>query len=58
VFVGGWALGQLWVFIIVPLAGGALGSAIHRALFEGEAPIAAEESAVAADPGPAPVAHA
>jgi aquaporin Z len=58
VFVGGWALGQLWLFIVVPLAGGVLGSVLHRALFEGETPIAAEESAVAADPGPAPVAHA
>jgi aquaporin Z len=49
VFVGGWALGQLWVFILAPIVGATLGSVVHRALFEGETRIPAEESAVAAD---------
>jgi len=31
-FVGGWALAQLWVFIVAPLVGGAAAAAIHRAL--------------------------
>jgi aquaporin Z len=50
VFVGGWALGQLWLFIVAPLIGGAIGAVIHRALFEDQTQIAPEESAVAADP--------
>lgn len=32
VFVGGWALGQLWLFWVAPLIGGALGAAIYRRL--------------------------
>jgi aquaporin Z len=31
VFVGGAALGQLWVFIVAPLAGGALAGLIYAA---------------------------
>jgi aquaporin Z len=50
VFVGGWALTQLWLFIVAPLAGGALGAAAHRLLFEGVPPVSPEESAVAAEP--------
>jgi aquaporin Z len=53
-FVGGWALGQLWLFIVAPVIGGVLGSVIHRMLFADQTPIAPEESAVAADT----VAHA
>jgi aquaporin Z len=30
-FVGGWALEQLWVFWVAPLAGGLLGGLLHRA---------------------------
>jgi aquaporin Z len=33
-FVGGWALGQLWLFWIAPLIGGALGGVIYRWLSE------------------------
>jgi aquaporin Z len=33
-FVGGWALAQLWLFWIAPLIGGALGGAIYRWLSE------------------------
>jgi aquaporin Z len=29
-FVGGWALGQLWLFWVAPLVGGALGGLIYR----------------------------
>ena len=29
-FVGGWAIGQLWLFIVAPLAGGALGGILYR----------------------------
>jgi aquaporin Z len=32
VFVGGWALEQLWLFIVAPLAGAALAAGIYRAL--------------------------
>ena len=31
-FVGGWALAQLWLFWVAPLAGAAIGGAIYRAL--------------------------
>ncbi len=32
VFVGGWAIEQLWLFIVAPLAGGAIAAAIYMAL--------------------------
>ncbi len=31
-FVGGWALGQLWLFWLAPLLGGLLGGIIHRTM--------------------------
>jgi aquaporin Z len=31
-FVGGWALGQLWLFWLAPLVGGATGGFVYRAL--------------------------
>jgi aquaporin Z len=34
VFVGGWALAQLWLFWVAPLLGGAIGGGIYRSLFE------------------------
>jgi aquaporin Z len=34
VFVGGWALAQLWLFWLAPLVGGALGGLAYRALME------------------------
>ncbi len=49
VFVGGWALTQLWLFVVAPLAGGLLGALVHRALFAGTRQIAPRESAVEAD---------
>ncbi len=35
-FVGGWALGQLWLFGLAPIAGGALGGVLYRWLVPGE----------------------
>ena len=32
VFVGGWAVGQLWLFWVAPIAGGVLGALIYRVL--------------------------
>ena len=32
-FVGGWALAQLWLFWVAPIAGAALAGAAWRALF-------------------------
>jgi len=54
IFVGGWALGQLWLFIVAPVIGAALASLLHGWLFAPGEPIPAEESAVeAARPAPA-----
>jgi aquaporin Z len=36
VFVGGWALGQLWLFWIAPIVGGALGGIVYRALLRAD----------------------
>lgn len=33
VFVGGWALGQLWLFWLAPIGGGIIGGSIYRAAF-------------------------
>jgi aquaporin Z len=49
-FVGGWALEQLWMFIVAPLVGALVGAVLHRALFAEVVPIAPEESAVASEP--------
>lgn len=32
-FVGGWALQQLWLFLLAPLAGGALAAACYKSLW-------------------------
>ena len=37
VFVGGWALAQLWLFWVAPIAGGALGGFLYRNVFESDA---------------------
>jgi aquaporin Z len=49
VYAGGWALGQLWLFIVAPLVGAALAAALHGALFRGTETIDPAESAVAAE---------
>jgi aquaporin Z len=33
-FVGGWAIKQLWLFWLAPLIGGALGGGVYRATLE------------------------
>jgi len=38
VYAGGWALGQLWLFWVAPIAGGLLGGLIHRWLRGEELP--------------------
>jgi aquaporin Z len=48
VFVGGWALSQLWLFIVAPLVGALLGAGIHAVLFMGGEEIDARASAVTA----------
>ena len=53
VFVGDWALAQLWLFIVAPLIGAVLASVVHRYLFAGAAPVEPEKSAVAAEPADA-----
>jgi aquaporin Z len=35
IFVGGWAVEQLWLFWIAPILGAAAAGFTHRALFEG-----------------------
>jgi aquaporin Z len=45
-FVGGWALGQLWLFWLAPILGGALGGFIYRLVSAEEpAPVAVSGSA-------------
>jgi len=34
VFVGGWALGQLWLFWVAPIIGGILGALTYRGIAE------------------------
>ncbi|HWK73204.1 MAG TPA: aquaporin Z [Povalibacter sp.] len=47
--MGGWALGQLWLFWIAPLIGGALAGFTYRSMFEkGEMPTGAAVAATAA----------
>jgi aquaporin Z len=36
IFVGGWALGQLWLFWVAPIVGAAIAGVIYNALFSGE----------------------
>jgi aquaporin Z len=33
IFVGGWAIQQLWLFWLAPIVGGALGGGVYRGLF-------------------------
>ena len=49
IFVGGWALGQIWLFIVAPLVGAALAAWLHRWLFAAGEVVEPGESAVAAE---------
>lgn len=33
IFVGGWAIGQLWLFWVAPIVGGALAGGVYKAVF-------------------------
>jgi aquaporin Z len=44
-FVGGWAISQLWMFILVPILGGLAGGAAYRFLLASEAPPVSIEEA-------------
>ena len=36
IFVGGWALSQLWLFWVAPIIGAAVGGLLYKNLFEGD----------------------
>ncbi|WIG98564.1 aquaporin Z [Myxococcus sp. SDU36] len=44
VFAGSVPLGQLWLFIVAPLLGGATAAAVYRTVFRPSVPISAEEA--------------
>ena len=44
-FVGGWALQQLWLFWVAPIIGGGLAGLLHRAVFAERDPVAAPNRA-------------
>jgi aquaporin Z len=44
VFVGGWALTQLWLFIVGPLIGGVLGALVYRGIHLTDDEITAAEA--------------
>ena len=37
IFVGGWAIQQLWLFWVAPIVGGILGALVHKSLLNNEA---------------------
>lgn len=43
-FVGGWALSQLWLFILAPLFGGMVAAALYRSAHAPEVPLSAREA--------------
>jgi aquaporin Z len=44
VFVGGWALGQLWLFILAPIIGAGLAALVYRGVKLPDIPLAASEA--------------
>jgi aquaporin Z len=48
VFVGAWAITQLWLFWVAPIIGGALGGVLYAMLFEAEVEKVGEPKARAA----------
>jgi aquaporin Z len=49
IFVGGWALGQLWLFWVAPILGGLIGGGIYRTLFAEKPSVRAEPIATLAE---------
>jgi aquaporin Z len=43
-FVGGWALEQLWLFLVAPLLGGGLAAGLYRLLYPQAAPLSVREA--------------
>jgi len=43
-FVGGWALAQVWLFVVAPLIGAALAAGVQRMLHRGAPRLAAREA--------------
>ena len=37
IFVGGWAIQQLWLFWVAPIVGGVVGAVIHKSMLTNEA---------------------
>jgi aquaporin Z len=55
-FVGGWAVAQLWMFWVAPIIGGALGGATYQALFGERTSVLPTPKSIAFDPaGKVPV---
>ncbi len=49
VFVGGWALSQLWLFIVAPIIGAGLAALVYRGIKLPDLPLAAREAERALD---------
>ena len=47
-FVGGWALAQLWLFWVAPIIGGTLGAALYARMFESSAAVTPTQKSTAA----------
>lgn len=46
-FAGSWAIGQLWLFIVAPIVGGALGGVLYRSISEQKlAPVVGDPKAL------------
>jgi len=55
-FVGGWAIAQLWMFWVAPIIGGTLGGATYQALFGEQTAVMATPKTITLDPrGKVPV---
>jgi aquaporin Z len=47
IFVGGWALEQLWLFWVAPLVGALIAGAAYRGIFAAEQPASGSARAAA-----------